>query len=86
MSESSREPRLRLRHLGAMFALLLSMALVAVTPGLVLAQDPTETDASVRFVHASPDAPAVDVIVDGAVVAPNLVFGQATDFSRCLTR
>jgi hypothetical protein len=63
-----------------MFALLLSMSLVAVTPKLVLAQDPTETDASVRFVHASPDAPAVDVIVDGAVVAPNLVFGQATDF------
>jgi len=56
------------------------MALVALSPSLTLAQDPTETDASVRFVHASPDAPAVDVIVDGAVVAPNLVYGQATDF------
>jgi len=60
-------------------ALLFSLALTAVTPHLSLAQNPTETDASVRFVHASPDAPAVDVVVDGAVVASDLAFGQATD-------
>ncbi len=80
MSDSSRVPRIRLRPLGASLALLLSLVMVALTPNLALAQDPTETDASVRFVHASPDAPAVDVIVDGAVVASNLEFGQATDF------
>lgn len=34
---------------------------------------------SIRVVHASPDAPNVDVYVDGALAIPNLPFGQATD-------
>ncbi|HET9660979.1 MAG TPA: DUF4397 domain-containing protein [Thermomicrobiales bacterium] len=71
--------RLPVPRLAVALAFLLSLALAAVTPQLSLAQNPTETDASVRFVHASPDAPAVDVIVDGAVVASDLAFGQATD-------
>jgi hypothetical protein len=66
-------------RLVAAVALLLAMALGAFAPNLSLAQDATETDASVRFVHASPDAPAVDVIVDGAVLTSNLAFGQVTD-------
>jgi hypothetical protein len=66
-------------RLAVALAFLLSLALAAVTPQLSLAQNPTETDASVRFVHASPDAPAVDVLIDGAVVASDLSFGQATD-------
>ena len=80
MSESPARSRTSLRRLGVALALLLSLTLTAFTPYLATAQDPTETDASVRFVHASPDAPAVDVIVDGAVVASDLAFGQATDY------
>src|SRR5215203_117467 len=80
MSEKSVRSRISLRRLGVALALLLSLTLTAFAPQIATAQDPTETDASVRFVHASPDAPAVDVIVDGAVVAADLAFGEATDF------
>ena len=79
MFPSSPVQRVPVRRLAVALALFMAMALTALTPHLSLAQDPTETDASVRFVHASPDAPAVDVIVDGAVVASDLTFGQATD-------
>ncbi|MCA9859068.1 MAG: DUF4397 domain-containing protein [Thermomicrobiales bacterium] len=72
--------RASLRSIGIALALAVSLALTAFAPNVATAQDPTETDASVRFVHASPDAPPVDVIVDGAVAASNLAFGQATDF------
>ena len=34
---------------------------------------------SVRVVHASPDAPNVDVYVDGTLAIQDLAFGQATD-------
>ena len=56
-------PWVPIRRLGLAMALCLSMLLVPFTLHQSSAQDPTETDASVRFVHASPDAPAVDVIV-----------------------
>lgn len=36
--------------------------------------------ASVRVVHASPDAPAVDVLVDGNRAITNLAFGQAAGY------
>ena len=35
-------------------------------------------DACVNIVHASPDAPAVDIYVDGAAAVENLAFGTAT--------
>lgn len=36
----------------------------------------------VRFVHASPDAPAVDITTaDGAKVFPNVAFGKSVDFT-----
>ncbi len=35
-------------------------------------------DACVNIVHASPDAPAVDIFVDGAKAVENLAFGTAT--------
>jgi hypothetical protein len=44
------------------------------------AQDRTEEGASVRFVHASPDAPAVDIVVDGAALADGVNFGDASDY------
>ena len=34
----------------------------------------------VRVIHASPDAPAVDVWVNGAVAIEDLAFGSATDW------
>ncbi|MGD9714402.1 MAG: DUF4397 domain-containing protein [Thermomicrobiales bacterium] len=36
-------------------------------------------DARVRITHASPDAPAVDIWVNGEPAITNLAFGQATD-------
>ncbi|WP_254768387.1 DUF4397 domain-containing protein [Salinilacihabitans rarus] len=36
--------------------------------------------ALVRVVHASPDAPAVDVAANGALVAENLSFGESTNY------
>jgi hypothetical protein len=33
---------------------------------------------SLQVIHASPDAPAVDVVVDGAVLVPDLAFPDAT--------
>jgi len=38
------------------------------------------TPTSLQVVHASPDAPAVDVVVDGSVLVPGLAFPVATDF------
>lgn len=37
-------------------------------------------DARVRVVHASPDAPAVDVWVEGGIVFENVAFEEITDF------
>jgi hypothetical protein len=38
------------------------------------------TPANVRVVHASPDAPNVDVIVDGTVAVPNLAYPDFTGY------
>ena len=40
----------------------------------------TNTPAKLQVVHASPDAPAVDVLVDGNVLIPGLEFPSATGF------
>lgn len=43
---------------------------------------PAAGTAHVRFVHASPDAPAVDITTkDGTKIFSNIAFGQATDFT-----
>ena len=43
---------------------------------------PEAGKAHVRFVHASPDTPAVDITTkDGTVIFPNVAFGKATDFT-----
>jgi len=46
-------------------------------------QDPgnvTQDTAYLRLVHASPDAPAVDVLLNNETVAENLTFGNATGY------
>jgi len=56
----------------------------AYTPlnAIFSADDPTGSQggARVRVVHASPDAPAVDVWVDGSIVFSNMAFEEITDF------
>jgi hypothetical protein len=39
-----------------------------------------DTPTSLQVIHASPDAPAVDVVVDGGVLVPGLAFPTATGF------
>ena len=66
--------RVWLRRLVPMLALFLLAALI---PAAVSAQD---NMARVRIVHASPDAPNVDIWVDGSVAISNLAFKSATDY------
>lgn len=58
--------------------LVLALALALFAPVAATAQE--AAPARVRLVHASADAPAVDIAVDGAVVAQGVTFGQATDY------
>ena len=58
--------------------LLLVAALVAMLG--VTAASAQSSMAQIRVIHASPDAPAVDVWVNGAVAISGLAFGEATDY------
>lgn len=61
-----------------MKTILTQMAATALLfAGLTFAQAPS---ARVRVVHASPDAPAVDIYVDGAVALDNIAYRGATDY------
>jgi hypothetical protein len=62
--------------------------LVALVPALVLSSCSDDNDnpvapapqANVMAVHASPDAPGVDLLVDGAIVGTNLQFPSNTAY------
>lgn len=62
--------------------------LISIAGGSLVAQEATPAAvatpgpevATVRVVHASPDAPAVDVLVNGERAITNLAFGSATPF------
>jgi hypothetical protein len=41
----------------------------------------TDGSARVRVVHASPDAPPVDIYLNGALAIPDLAYGEATDLT-----
>jgi hypothetical protein len=56
-------------------AMALILAVSVTSP--VLAQEPAE----IRVVHASPDAPAVDVLVNGDVAFDGLAFKGITDYA-----
>lgn len=59
-----------------MFALSVPLTFAQqATPAVTGVPNPT-----VRVVHASPDAPPVNVLVDGQPVAENLAFGSATEY------
>ncbi|MCA9286296.1 MAG: DUF4397 domain-containing protein [Phycisphaerales bacterium] len=59
----------------------LSLRLGAVSLCGLLATSSFADDARVRVVHASPDAPAVDVLVDGSVAFSNLAFTESTMYA-----
>lgn len=64
--------------LGVFIALLAaSIAAVAVFASAVSAQS---SDAQLRVLHASPDAPAVDVYLDGAEAISDLAYDDITDY------
>ena len=57
---------------------ILSIAVLLLTTAPALAVG-TGRDARVRVVHASPDAPAVDVLVEGTRALTNVDFGEVTE-------
>jgi hypothetical protein len=68
--------------------LLPLMTALAASPALGAAQAATATPAvtgvpnpTIRVVQASPDAPPVNVLVDGQPVAHGLAFGTASDYA-----
>ncbi len=62
-----------------------TVATAANIEALVVEDDlstPASGKAHVRFIHLSPDAPAVDIALDGAaVVFPDVTFKEYTDFT-----
>ena len=66
----------------AHFAILAVMSLLALTAGC--SDDSTSpqpvAQARVRVLHASPDAPAVDVLVDGNVALTNVPFAASSSY------
>jgi len=60
-----------------MLAAVVMFGLAVGGAGRVAAQS---DEANVRVIHASPDAPAVDIWVNGSVAVEGLEFGDATDW------
>ncbi|WP_164821476.1 DUF4397 domain-containing protein [Paenibacillus koleovorans] len=61
--------------------LMLALALAAAgwSPGAISAEE-NGAQAGIRFVHASPDGPAVDIFIDGKPVFRGVSFKQATPY------
>lgn len=60
-----------------LLAAVVMFGLAVGSAGRVAAQS---DEANVRVIHASPDAPAVDIWVNGSVAIEGLEFGDATDW------
>jgi hypothetical protein len=59
---------------------ILTLGLLALSAGAVFAQAGAD-EARVRVVHASTDAPAVDIYVNGGMAFESLPFGGFTDYT-----
>ena len=70
----TRDRRSVLKGIGAGTA-----AVVGIT-GTATASNHEAGDAEVRVIHASPDAPAVDVFVDGSAVLEDVTFTTVSDY------
>ncbi len=55
--------------------------IAAALAGTLTAAAIADIPANVRVIHASPDAPNVDVFANGGLAFSNLAFGQATDYA-----
>jgi hypothetical protein len=64
----------------APLTLALADAAPTLGPAAASAAPAAQAMAKVRVVHASPDAPAVDVLVDGARAISNLGYGEAIGY------
>jgi hypothetical protein len=58
------------------------IGLVVAVMAMMVAPAFAAGEAMVRVTHASPDAPAVDVCVNGSVAFANLAFGKTTDYAK----
>jgi hypothetical protein len=81
-----RHPHTDQRSIGVLTMLLvISLFTVSMATSVSARQaTPTVTgipDATVRVVHASPDAPTINVLVDGQPIAQKLDFGTATEYA-----
>ena len=63
------------RFLMVGMAVLLAGASILITPGCG-----SSDHAFIRFVHASPDAPNVDILIDGKSVATNVAYAGSTNY------
>src|SRR4051812_10110579 len=83
---SCHNPRTDQRSIGLLTVLLIISIVTASRAPSVYAQQATPAvtgipDATVRVVHASPDAPVVNVLIDGQPIAQDLSFGTATKYA-----
>lgn len=63
---------------------VLAVGLLADIEPLVVTDDrPSigDDESCVRFIHTAPDAPAVDILADGAMLFENVAFGASVDFA-----
>lgn len=63
-----------------MRCLLVFLGILALAASAAGEATAARFNACVRVVHASPDAPPVDVLVDGAPVFTDVTFGHVTDY------
>jgi len=59
--------------------IMVTAALIAVSAFSAFARG---NEARIRVLHASPDAPAVDVLVEGAPAFRGVAFGEITDYAK----
>jgi hypothetical protein len=83
MSSGYRQRSLPVGRIAAVMVLFFAFV-VAINPtgfGSAAQDQSTEPDATIRVVNASPGAPNLDVIVDGAPLFTDVAFGSATEYA-----